>query len=71
MSEPRVLRRIFGPKENKATRKWRRLHNEELYALYTSSNVIRAIKSRKLRWEGHVAGVGEKKRAYRVLVKKR
>jgi hypothetical protein len=65
--ENRVLRRIFGPKRDKATGEWRRLHNEELNDLYSSPN-IRVIKSRRMRWAGHVALMGEKRRAYRILV---
>jgi hypothetical protein len=61
-----VLRRIFGPKRNEVTGEWKRLHNKELYALYTSP-----IKSRTLRWAGHVARVGERRGAYRALVGKR
>jgi hypothetical protein len=57
--ENRVLRRIFGPRRDEVTRKWRRLHNEELYALYSSPNIIRVIKSRRLIWAGHVARMGE------------
>jgi hypothetical protein len=53
-----VLRRIFGPKRDEVTGEWRRLHNEELYALYSSPN-IRMIKSRRLRWIEHVARMGE------------
>jgi hypothetical protein len=68
--ENRVLRRIFGPKRDEVTGKWRRLHNKELYALYSSPNIIRVIKSRGLRWAGHVARMGERKGAYRALVKK-
>jgi hypothetical protein len=52
--ENRVLRRIFGPKRDEVTREWRRLHNKELYALYSSPNIIRVIKSRRLRWAGYV-----------------
>jgi hypothetical protein len=59
--ENRVLRRIFGPKRDEATGKWRRLHNEELNDLYSSPNIIRVIKSRRMRWEGHVARIGGKK----------
>ena len=54
-----VLRRIFGPKRNEVRGKWRRLHNEELYAVYSSPNIIRVIKSKRMRWSGHVARVGE------------
>jgi hypothetical protein len=57
----RVLRRIFGPKRDEETGKWRRLYNKELYALYSSSNIIRVIKSRRLRWTGHVARMGERR----------
>jgi hypothetical protein len=56
--EDKVLRRIFGPKRNEVTGEWRRLHNKELYALYSLPNIIRAIKSRRLRWAGHVARMG-------------
>jgi hypothetical protein len=66
--ENRVLRRIFGPKRDEATGEWRRLHNEELNDLYSSSNVIRVIKSRRMRWAGHVAHMGQKRGAYRILV---
>jgi hypothetical protein len=55
--ENRVLRRIFGPKRDKVTGEWRRLHNEELYALYSLPNIIWVIKSRRMRWAGHVACV--------------
>jgi hypothetical protein len=68
--ENRGLRRIFGPK-NDIKREWRRLHSEELYALNPSTNVIRVIKSRRLRWAGCVVRKGEKRGAYRVLVGKR
>jgi hypothetical protein len=66
----RVQRRIFGPKRDEVTGEWRRLHNEELYALYSSSKTIRMIKSRRMRWEGHVARVWARIGAYRVLVGK-
>jgi hypothetical protein len=66
--ENRVLRRIFGPKKDEVTGEWRRLHNKELYALYSSLNIIRVIKSRRLRWAGHVARMGERRGAYRALV---
>jgi hypothetical protein len=55
-----VLRRIFGSKRDEVTGKWRRLYNKELYALYFSPNTTRAIKSRRLRWAGHVARMGER-----------
>jgi hypothetical protein len=53
-----VLRRIFGPKRDEVRGKWRRLHNKELYALYSLPNTIRVIKSRKMRWPGFVARMG-------------
>jgi hypothetical protein len=53
-----MLRRIFGPKRQEAEGGWRRLHNEELHNLYTPPNVIRAIKSRRMRWTGHIAHMG-------------
>ena len=59
--ENRVLRRIFGPKRDNVTEKLRKLHNEELNDLYTTPNIIRAIKSRRMRWAGHVAPMGEKR----------
>jgi hypothetical protein len=68
--ENKVLRRIFGPKRDEVTGEWRRLHNKELYALYSSPNIIRVIKSRTLRWAGHVARMGERRGAYRALVRK-
>jgi hypothetical protein len=55
-----VLRRIFGPKREKATGEWRRLYKEELNDLYSSPNIIRVIKSRRMRWAVHVARMGEK-----------
>jgi hypothetical protein len=66
--ENRVLRRIFGPKRDEATGEWRRLHNEGLNDLYSSPNIIRIIKSRRMRWAGHVAGMREKRGVYRILV---
>jgi hypothetical protein len=68
--ENRVLRRILGPKRYEVTGEWRRLHNKELYALYSSPNIIRVIKRRRLRWAGHVARMGERRGAYRALVGK-
>jgi hypothetical protein len=68
--ENRVLRRIFGPRRNEVTREWRRLHKEELYALYSLPNVVRVIKPRRLGWAGDVTRTGERKGAYRVLVGK-
>jgi hypothetical protein len=66
--ESRVLRGIFGSKRDEVTGEWRRLHNEELNDLYSSLNIIRVIKSRRMRWAGHVARMGEGIGAYRVLV---
>jgi hypothetical protein len=66
--ENRVLRRMFGLKRDEATEEWRRLHNEELNDLYSSPNIIRVIKSRRMRWAGHVARMGEEGGAYRILV---
>jgi hypothetical protein len=65
-----VLRRIFGPKRDKVTGEWRRLHDKEPYALYSSPKIIWVIKSRRLRWAGHVARVWERRGAYRHLVGK-
>jgi hypothetical protein len=66
--ENRVLKGIFGPKKDEVTGEWKRLHNEELYDLYLSPNIIRVIKSRRMRWAGHVARIGEGRGAYRILV---
>ena len=68
--ENMVLRRIFGPRRDEVTGEWRRLHNEELSDLYSSPNIVRVIKSRRMRWAGHVACMGEERGAYRVLVGK-
>jgi hypothetical protein len=68
--ENRVLRRIFGLKRDEVTGEWRKLHNEELRDLYSSPRIIRIIKSRRMRWAGHVARMGEKRKAYRLLVGK-
>jgi hypothetical protein len=68
--ENRVLRKIFGPKRHEPTGEWRRLHNEELTDLYASPNIIRVIKSIRMRCTGHVARMGEKRGAYRFSVGK-
>jgi hypothetical protein len=68
--ENRVLRKIFGPKRDEVTGEWRKLHNEELRHLYSSPNIIRIIKSRRMKWAGHVARMGEKRNSYRLLVGK-
>jgi hypothetical protein len=68
--ENRVLRRIFGPERDEVTGEWRRLHNEELYALCSTRSIIRVIKSRRMRWAGHVVHVQERRGSYRVLVRK-
>jgi len=68
--ENRVLRRIFGPKRYEITGAWRKLHNEELNDLYCSSNIVQVIKSRRMRWVGHVACMGERRGVYRVLMEK-
>ena len=69
MFENRVWRRIFGPKREEVTEKWRKLNNEELNDQYCSPNVFRVIKSRRMRWAEHVARMGERRGVYRVLVK--
>jgi hypothetical protein len=58
--ENRVLRRIFGPRRDEVTGGWRKLHNEELHDLYSSLNIVRVIKSRKIRWTRHVARIGRR-----------
>jgi hypothetical protein len=65
-----VLTRIFGPKRDEVRRDWRKLHNDELHNLNSSPNVVRMIKSRSMRWAGHVARMVEKRNAYRILVGK-
>jgi hypothetical protein len=60
--ENRVLKRIFGPKKDEVTGEWRKLHNEELHILYSFPNIIRQIKSRRMRWAEHVARMGEERR---------
>ena len=66
----RFMRRVFGPKRDDVTGEWRKLHNEELNDLYCSPNIVRVIKSRRMRWSGHVARMGERRGVYRVLVGK-
>jgi len=68
--ENMVMRRIFGPRRDEVTVEWRRLHNEELSDLYCSPNIVRVIKSRRMRWAGHVARMGDERGVYRVLVGK-
>jgi hypothetical protein len=68
--ENRAFRRIFGPKKDEVTGEWRKLHNEELNNLYSSPNTVLVIKSRRMRWAGHVACMGERRDVYRVLVGK-
>jgi hypothetical protein len=65
-----VLRRIFGHRRDEVTGELRRLHNEELNDLYSSPNIVRVIKSRRMRWAGHVACICEERGVYRVLVGK-
>ena len=68
--ENMVLRRIFVPRRDEVTGEWRRLHNEELNGLYSSPNIVRVIKSTRMRWAGHVARMGEERATYRILVGK-
>ena len=70
MFKNRVLRKIFGPKTDtdEVTGEWERLHNEELHGLHSSPNIIQVIKSRRMRWVGHVARMGNRRSAYRFLV---
>jgi len=68
--ENMVLRRIFGPRKDEVMGEWRRLHNEELNDLYSSPNIVRVIKSRRMRCAGHVARMGEERGVYRVLMGK-
>ena len=65
-----MLRRIFGPKGDGVTGEWRKLHNGELDYLYCSPNIFRVIESRRVRWAGHVARMGERRGVYRILVGK-
>jgi hypothetical protein len=64
--ENKVLRRIFGPKRDEMTGGWRKLHNEELRDLYSSPSIIRIIRSRRMRWAGHVSRMGEMRNVYRL-----
>ena len=68
--ENRVLRRVFGAKRDEVTGEWRKLHNEELSDLYCSPHIVWVIKSRRMRWAGHVARMGDRRGVYRVLVGK-
>ena len=70
MFENRVLRKVFGPKRDEVTGKWRKLHNEELNDLYSLPTIVRVVKSRRMRWAGHVARMGEDRGVKRVLVGK-
>jgi len=65
----RVLRRVFWPKRDEVTGEWRKLHNEELSDLYSLANIVRAVKSRRMSWAGHVARMGEGSGVHRVLVR--
>jgi len=65
-----MLRKIFGPRRDEVSGEWRELHNEELNVLYCSPNIFRVIKSRRMKWAGHVACMGERRGVYRVLVRK-
>jgi hypothetical protein len=67
MFENRVLRRIFGPKKDEVTGELRKSHNWELHNLYSSPHIIRQIKSRRIRWAGHVARMGQKRKLYKVF----
>jgi hypothetical protein len=68
--EIKVLRRIFGPTRDEVTWEWRKLHNEEINGLYCSPNILRVIKSKRIRWAGQVVRMGETRDAYKVLVGK-
>ena len=70
MFENRVLRKVFGPKGDEVTGEWRKLHNEELNDLYSLPNTVRVVKSRRMRWAGHVTRMGEDRGVHRVLVGK-
>jgi hypothetical protein len=68
--ENKVLRRIFGPKRDEVTGEWRKLHNEDLHNLYSSPDIIRQVKSKRMRWAGHVARMGEERKMYKFLAGK-
>jgi hypothetical protein len=68
--ENRVLRIIFGQMRDEVTGDWRKLHNEGFHNLYSSPNIIKMIKSRRMRWAGHLARMGEKRNVYRILMGK-
>jgi hypothetical protein len=68
--ENRVLRKVFKPKKDEVTGEWRKLHNEELNDLYSLPNIVRVVKSRRMRWAGHVARIGENRGVHRVLIGK-
>jgi hypothetical protein len=68
--ENRVLRRLFGPKRDEVTGEWRKLHNEELRDFYFLPNILRVVRSRRMRWAGHVARMGEGRGVHRILVGK-
>ena len=68
--EKRVLRRVFGPKRDEVSGEWRKVHNEELNDLYSLPNIVRVVKSRRMKWAGHVARMGEDRVVHRVLVGK-
>jgi len=69
--DDRVVSKMFGPKTDDKTGDWRKLHTEERHVLYSSPTITQVIKSRRMRWAGHVTRIGEKKGAYRILVQKR
>ena len=71
MFENRVLRRIFGPKRDEVTGEWRKLHNEELSDLYSLPSIVQVVKSRRMRWAGHVAHMGEGRGVHGFLWAKR
>jgi len=68
--ENRLLRKVFGTKRDEETGEWRKLHNEELNDLYSLPNIVRVVKSRRMRWVGHVARMGDDRGVHRVLVEK-